>query len=80
MASDIGTRKNSFSGGSLLCTTGCSGSFPLQFYCTDFSVDENWAAGSNAVVYNITTSSTYFEATYDFILFFKHCGFVPKLH
>ena len=65
MASDIGSRTNLLGGsGSLMCTTGCSASFSLQFYCTDFSADENWVAGSNAVVYNIGTSSTYFEAMY----------------
>ena len=52
------------SGGSheLRCQSGCSGTIGnLSYYCTDFSVTDNWSAGERIYTYNFIGSS--FEAT-----------------
>ena len=52
-----------FGFGSLTCTTGCTGTVGyLQFFCTDFSLDEDWISGERSFIYNIDTSVGYFEA------------------
>ncbi|XP_071964990.1 uncharacterized protein [Antedon mediterranea] len=38
--------------GSLSCTSGCSGGVSLSFYCTDFSVSEDWTSGVNSVTFS----------------------------
>ena len=49
------------SGGPLTCQSGCSGSIgDFSYYCTDFSVADNWSAGERTYTYNFTESS--FEA------------------
>ena len=60
--SDIGTNRL-FGFGSLSCSSGCSGSFSLQFYCTDFSYSEDWVSGSKSTIYTVGTSVTSFEAS-----------------
>ena len=51
------------SGGQLTCQSGCSGNIgDLSYYCTDFSVIDNWSAGERTYVYNFTEHS--FEARY----------------
>ena len=38
--------------GSLTCTSGCSGTITrLSYFCTDFSIAENWSFGENRVRY-----------------------------
>ena len=41
----------------LECQYGCSGSISsMAYYCTDFSISENWAFGERQVAYNFTAS------------------------
>ena len=50
------------SGGLLTCQSGCTGRIGnFSYYCTDFSVTDNWSAGERTYTYNFTESS--FEAT-----------------
>ena len=43
--------------GNLQCQYGCSGSIStMAYYCTDFSISENWAFGERRVTYNFTSS------------------------
>ena len=49
------------SGGQLTCQSGCSGTIgDFSYYCTDFSVIDNWSAGERTYTYNFTEPS--FEA------------------
>ena len=49
------------SGGQLACQSGCSGTIGnFSYYCTDFSVTDNWSAGERTYTYNFTGPS--FEA------------------
>ena len=49
------------SGGRLTCQSGCSGTVGhFSYYCTDFSVTDNWSTGERTYMYNFTGSS--FEA------------------
>ncbi|XP_052078414.1 integrin beta-like protein B isoform X2 [Mytilus californianus] len=53
--------------GVLQCDYGCSGIIanPMSYYCTDYSVDENWAAGQRSVSYNFTpTTNNVFQFRY----------------
>ena len=51
-------------GGSLDCRTGCIGTLAsLTYYCTDYSVSEDWSSGEKTTIYNMGTV-TYFEASY----------------
>ena len=48
-------------GGRLTCQSGCSGNIGnFSYYCTDFSVIDNWSAGERTYTYNFTGPS--FEA------------------
>ena len=43
--------------GNLECQYGCSGSVSsMAYYCTDFSIRENWAFGERRVTYDFTAS------------------------
>ena len=43
--------------GYLECQYGCSGSISsMAYYCTDFSISENWAFGERRVTYDFTAS------------------------
>ena len=43
--------------GNLVCQYGCSGSISsMAYYCTDFSISENWAFGERRVTYDFTAS------------------------
>ena len=43
--------------GNLECQYGCSGSISsMAYYCTDFSISENWAFGERRVTYDFTAS------------------------
>ena len=43
--------------GNLECHNGCSGSIStMAYYCTDFSVSEDWAFGERRVTYDFTSS------------------------
>ena len=43
--------------GDLVCQYGCSGSVSsMAYYCTDFSISENWAFGERRVTYDFTAS------------------------
>ena len=43
--------------GNLQCQYGCSGSIStMDYYCTDFSISENWAFGERRVAYDFTSS------------------------
>ena len=49
--------------GDLTCRSGCSGSIgSLTYYCTDYSVSENWSAGTKTYTYN-AGSGTNIEAS-----------------
>ena len=49
------------SGGYLTCQRGCSGNIGnFSYYCTDFSVTDNWSAGERTYTY--TFSGPSFEA------------------
>ncbi|CAC5400905.1 unnamed protein product [Mytilus coruscus] len=53
--------------GVLQCYHGCNGIIanPMSYYCTDYSVDENWAAGQRSVSYNFTpTTDNVFQFRY----------------
>ena len=57
----IDTQTLLLSGGQLTCQSGCSGNIgDLSYYCTDFSVTDNWSAGERTYTYNFTEPS--FEA------------------
>ncbi|CAC5391946.1 unnamed protein product [Mytilus coruscus] len=47
----------------LVCLYGCSGNIitSMSYYCTDYSVDEDWSSGERTVVYTFpaTTSNIY---------------------
>lgn len=48
----------------LTCTLGCVGNVgTMQFYCTDFSVEDNWSVGERSYSYSTTGGITYFEAS-----------------
>ena len=48
-------------GGQLTCQSGCSGNIgDFSYYCTDFSVTDNWSAGERTYTYHFAGSS--FEA------------------
>ena len=50
-------------GGSLNCRSGCSGSLgSMSFYCTDFSVAEDWTSGERTYTSYIGSVSS-FEAS-----------------
>ena len=50
-------------GPQLTCQSGCSGNTgDFSYYCTDFSITDNWSAGERTYVYNFT--ETFFEARY----------------
>ena len=52
------------SGNNLNCIVGCSGVVgAMAFFCTDFSLFEDWVTGERSYIYNIGTGSTYFEAS-----------------
>ena len=36
----------------------------MQYYCTDFSVNEDWSAGERSYSYTFSSGVTYFEASY----------------
>ena len=45
----------------LACQRGCSGNIAnFSYYCTDFSIIDNWSAGERTYTYNFTEPS--FEA------------------
>ncbi|CAC5391943.1 unnamed protein product [Mytilus coruscus] len=50
-------------GDPLVCLYGCSGNIitSMSYYCTDYSVDEDWSSGERTVVYTfpVTTSNIY---------------------
>ena len=49
------------SGGQLTCQSGCSGNIgDLSYYCTDFSVTDNWSTGERTYTHNFIGPS--FEA------------------
>ena len=51
-------------GESLNCDVGCSGVVgEMTFFCTDFSLFEDWVTGERSYVYNISSGVTYFEAS-----------------
>ncbi|CAC5400901.1 Delta-like protein D,Fibropellin-3,Protein eyes shut,Sushi, von Willebrand factor type A, EGF and pentraxin domain-containing protein 1,Delta-like protein C,Fibropellin-1,Protein crumbs homolog 1 [Mytilus coruscus] len=53
--------------GVLACYHGCSGSIvnPMAYYCTDYSLDENWSAGQRSIAYTfIPTSDNVFQFGY----------------
>ncbi|XP_076071887.1 uncharacterized protein LOC143043490 isoform X1 [Mytilus galloprovincialis] len=52
--------------GVLACYHGCSGSIvnPMSYYCTDYSVDENWSAGQRSIYYTVPTSDNIFQLGY----------------
>ena len=53
-SSDIGTDKL-FGTGDLVCASGCSGLVGnLSYFCTDFSVLEDWVSGERSFTYNIS--------------------------
>ena len=48
----------------LNCIEGCSGVVgEMTFFCTDFSIFEDWVTGERSYIYNIGTAVTYFEAS-----------------
>ena len=48
----------------LNCVVGCSGVVgEMTFFCTDFSLFEDWVTGERSYIYNIGTDLTYFEAS-----------------
>ena len=52
------------SGENLNCAVGCSGVVgAMTFFCTDFSLFEDWVTGERSYIYNIGTGLTYFEAS-----------------
>ena len=52
------------SGNILNCIEGCSGAVgEMSFFCTDFSLFEDWVTGERSYIYNISTDITYFEAS-----------------
>lgn len=47
----------------LVCQEGCTGVIgTMQFYCTDFSVEDDWSVGQRTYMYS-TLDLTYFEAS-----------------
>ena len=43
---------------SLTCQYGCSGTISsLKYFCTEFSVNDNWSFGSNVITYDFSTYS-----------------------
>lgn len=45
--------------GSLTCSSGCRSTITsLSYFCTDFSIAENWSFGENRVVYTFPSTST----------------------
>ena len=51
-------------GENLYCVEGCSGVVgEMTFFCTDFSILEDWVTGERSYIYNISTNITYFEAS-----------------
>ncbi|XP_071124120.1 uncharacterized protein [Mytilus edulis] len=52
--------------GTLACYHGCSGSIvnPMSYYCTDYSVDENWSAGQRSIYYTVPTFGNIFQFGY----------------
>ena len=49
-------------GGDLVCQSGCSGIVGnMSFYCTDFSISEDWTTGGRTYTYS-ATGITSFEA------------------
>ena len=52
------------SGGTLSCRSGCSGTVgSMSFYCTDYSVSEDWTSGERTYTTNVGSSVTSFEAS-----------------
>jgi len=44
--------------GNLVCQYGCSGTItPMSYYCTDFSISEDWSFGERTIVYNFGSRS-----------------------
>ena len=51
------------SGGYLVCESGCSEIMGnMSYYCTDFSISEDWTTGERTYTYN-ATGITDFEAS-----------------
>lgn len=51
-------------GENLYCDVGCSGVVgEMSFFCTDFSLFEDWVTGERSYIYNIGTHVTSFEAS-----------------
>ena len=49
--------------GTLSCEAGCNGSVgSMNYYCTDFSISDNWSTGERTYIYN-ASGVTYFEAS-----------------
>lgn len=50
--------------GNLECREGCTGTIgSMSYYCTDYSVTENWAAGERTYTYIVGVDVSYFEAS-----------------
>ena len=48
----------------LNCRVGCTGQVGyMSYYCTDFSITENWSAGQRTYIYNFGTDLPYFEVS-----------------
>ena len=58
------TSRNLIAGqGTLSCQSGCSGTIgSMSFYCTGFSISEDWTTGERTYTY-IATGTTSFEAS-----------------
>ena len=53
-----------FSDGDLTCRSGCLGIIgSMSFYCTDYSVSEDWTSGVRTYTTNIGKGVTSFEAS-----------------